>query len=154
MRFSYAVYSLPLQFKSQEPEVTVVPFLVQLLRLLSYHVIAHWNPQLCLPPDKTAIGLDLLPKVIAFTAINKERNTAFNVGPNNAEMEILFWKLFLHLMINIMDFLRHNILILVSIINISIVSLFCSYRKHVEMCGSSLIDSAVPLHEFFGSPPH
>lgn len=89
MRVSYAVYSLPLQFKSQELEVVVASFLVQLLYLLSYHVIAHWNPQLCLHPDKTAIGLHLLPKVIAFIAINKERNTASNVGPNNTEMEIL-----------------------------------------------------------------
>lgn len=69
--------------------MAAVPFPVQLLYQLSYHVIAHWNPQLCLHPDKTEIGLDLLPKVISFITINKERNTAFNVGPNNTEMEIL-----------------------------------------------------------------
>lgn len=85
----HAVDSLPLQFKSQELEVAAVPFPVQLLYQLSYHVIPHWNPQLCLHPDKKAIGLDLLPKVISFITINKKRNTAFSVGPNNTEMQIL-----------------------------------------------------------------
>lgn len=42
----------------------------------------------------------------------------------------------------------------VSIVHISIVSLFCSYRKHLEMCGFSLIDTVRYLcMNSLGVPP-